>query len=169
MGRPGPGGNSGSLTHYGVKGMKWGVTRSDPPASSAPAPQRPKLPPSDDVKAAANSQLKIMEGGTHSLSNQELQGLLTRMNLERQYRTMTTAPPGSPQKSALDQGHAHVKKALAIGETIEKVNKFAKSDTGKAIKKGVGVAISAGLAYATGGTSAAAAAGAGAIVKKVME
>lgn len=164
-----------SLAHHGVKGMKWGVTRTDPssgggsstPASS-PTPQRKAAPLSADVKAAVNAQRKIAAGGTQTLSNQELQGLLTRMNLERQYRSLTTAPPMSPQKSAIEQGHDQVKKVLAIGETIEKINKFSKSPTGQVIKKGVGIAIKAGLGYATGGTSAAVAAGAGAAARHVV-
>jgi hypothetical protein len=114
-----------------------------------------------------DAQRKIAEGGTHSLSNQELQGLLTRMNLERQYRNIVTPPPGSPQKSSVDKGHDQVKKVLAYGETVEKVRKFLETETGKAVKTGLGTALSAGAAYATGGTSAAVAAGAGAIARNI--
>ncbi|WPJ30701.1 hypothetical protein [Streptomyces phage Psst2] len=161
---------SGTLSHYGVKGMKWGVRRSDAElaraaSSSAESPARPAPKVSDDVKSAMNAQRKIAEGGTQTLSNQELQGLLTRMNLERQYRQMTAAPPGSPPKSALDKGLSATNKALAVGATIEKVRKFLDTPTGKAVKTGVGTALSAGAAYATGGTSAAVAAGAGAVAR----
>jgi 2'-5' RNA ligase len=151
-----------SLQHYGVKGMKWGVRRADPqPTQAAPA-QKP-LPISADVKSAVNAQRKIAAGGTQALSNQELQGLLTRMNLERQYRTMVSSPP---QKSAMDKGHDQVKKYLAYGETYEKARKFMASDTGKAIKTGLAGALAAAAAYATGGTSAAVTAGAGAVIRR---
>lgn len=172
MDRSRPGGNSGSLIHYGVKGMKWGVRRSDAElaraggsggsSESRPAP-KPKV--SADVKAAMAAQRKIAEGGTQTLSNQELQSLLTRMNLERQYRNIASPPPGSPEKSRVDKGHDTVKKALAYGETIEKVRKFLDTPSGKAVKTGLGTALSAGAAYATGGTSAAVAAGAGAVAR----
>ncbi|QAY17125.1 hypothetical protein SEA_MADAMATO_7 [Streptomyces phage Madamato] len=172
MDRPRSGTASGSLSHYGVKGMKWGVRRSDAElarGSSSSAEQAPRPEPklSADVKSAMSAQRKIAEGGTQTLSNQELQGLLTRMNLERQYRSMTTAPPGSPTRSNMDKGHDTVKKMLAYGDTIEKVRKFLDTPTGKAVKTGVGTAVSAGAAYATGGTSAAVAAGAGALARNI--
>lgn len=167
---------SGSLSHYGVKGMKWGVRRSEAELARAgssnggtdsrPAP-KPKV--SSDFKAAMDAKRKINESGTQALSNQELQGLLTRMHLERQYRAISSAPPGSPQKSALEKGHDTVKKALAYGETVEKVRKFLDSPTGKAVKTGLGTALSAGAAYATGGTSAAVAAGAGAVARQMTQ
>lgn len=153
----------GSLSHYGVKGMKWGVHRSET-ESGQPTAQHPTRVISDDVKAAINSQRKIAAtGGTHSLSNQELQGLLTRMNLERQYSSMVAQPA---QKSAMDRGHNEVRKYLAIGKTINDVNAFLKTPAGQAVKTGVSGIVSAGLAYATGGTSAAVAAGAGAVVRR---
>ncbi|QEQ93505.1 hypothetical protein SEA_GIRLPOWER_6 [Streptomyces phage GirlPower] len=154
--------------------MKWGVRRSDAElarasssggsSESRPTP-KPKV--SADVKAAMAAQRKIAEGGTQTLSNQELQGLLTRMNLERQYRNIASPPPGSPEKSKVDKGHDTVKKALAYGETIEKVRKFLDTPTGSAVKTGLGTALSAGAAYATGGTSAAVAAGAGALARNI--
>jgi hypothetical protein len=121
---------------------------------------------SDDFKSAAAAQMKINEGGTKTLSNQELQGLLTRMNLERQYRMMV-APPQAQQKSVLDQGHAHVKKALALGKTYEQARKFMETETGQAVKTGVKTAVAATAAYFTGGTSAAVAAGAGVVIRRV--
>lgn len=167
---------SGSLSHYGVKGMKWGVRRSEAELARAgssnggtdsrPAP-KPKV--SADFKAAMDAKRKINESGTQALSNQELQGLLTRMNLERQYRAIAAPPPGSPQRSSVDKGLSAVNKALAVGGTIEKARKFLDTPTGKAVKTGVGTAISAGAAYLTGGTSAAVAAGAGAVARQMTQ
>jgi hypothetical protein len=152
-----------TIKHYGVKGMKWGVRKAET-GSPSQTPSKPPVKLSDDVRAAVNAQRKITEtGGTHSLSNQELQGLLTRMNLERQYSAMMS---GSQSKSSMERGHTQVKKYLAYGETIEKVRKFMDTDTGKMVKTGLNTAASAGLAYATGGTSAAVAAGAGTIVRR---
>lgn len=70
------------LSHYGIKGMKWGVRRKHPSASH---------PPSEDHAKATASKEKIKAaGGTHPLSNQELQHLVNRMNLEKQYSTLST-------------------------------------------------------------------------------
>lgn len=67
------------LAHFGVKGMKWGVRSASPGGSM----------PSADAKSAANIQSKIKRGNTKTLSNKELQALITRMNLEQQYSRLT--------------------------------------------------------------------------------
>lgn len=64
------------LTHYGIRGMKWGVRRK---RSSGPDP-------SDDKKSANAAASKVgKKGNTDALSNRELQSLVNRMNLEQQY------------------------------------------------------------------------------------
>jgi len=145
------------LTHYGVKGMKWGVRKSDSSSGGSSAAK----PPSADYKTAASAQRKIDTGGTHTLSNQELQGLINRMNLERQYHNMT-AQHGSEMNRGLDT----VKKALKVGKTVEDVRKFMKTPTGQAVKTGLKGAFAAAAGYATGGTSAAAAAGASVVIRR---
>lgn len=66
------------LAHYGRKGMKWGVRRRSSSSSNEPA--------SEDYKKAVVSRSK----SSSSLSNDEMQGLITRMNLEQQYTRLTT-------------------------------------------------------------------------------
>lgn len=74
----------GLLKHYGIKGMKWGVRRTNPSGASS-------TPRSDDKKSADATAAKIKTGGTKSLSNKELQDFLTRMDLERRYNA--SKPP----------------------------------------------------------------------------
>ena len=62
------------LAHYGVKGMKWGVRKNGPLA-----------PGSDDSERATVLKTRATSEGTRVLSNNELQDLVTRMNLEQQY------------------------------------------------------------------------------------
>jgi 2'-5' RNA ligase len=154
---------SGVLEHYGVKGMKWGVRNAD----GGGAPSRAV---SDDHKTAVAAQRKISSGGTKTLSNKELQTLLTRMNLERQYSTMM----GPPQKSKVDKGHDRVKKALGLAKTYDDVKKFLETDTGQMVKNGLkGAFLTAKIAAAaaTGGTTAAAGAaatvGAGLVLRRM--
>lgn len=82
------------LEHYGVKGMKWGVRRDRTPTSvtvkTAPG-KRVKAKggkfqdPSEDAVTAARLRQQAKRSTTDSLSNKELQALVTRMNLEEQY------------------------------------------------------------------------------------
>jgi len=73
------------LVHFGIKGMKWGVRRKS------------QLPASSDADSAAAAAGKIKKGGVKSLSNQELQALVTRMNLERQFASL--APPSKKKRA----------------------------------------------------------------------
>lgn len=133
------------LKHYGVKGMKWGVTNASRPSGSSA---------SDDHKEAVAAQRKIQRSGTKALSNKELQSLITRKNLEKQYHTMTQ------EKAVLDKGNDRVVKLLKYGKTYNDVIQFLNTTpAGQKVKMGfkiAGVAAKVGAAYATGGTSAAA-------------
>lgn len=68
------------LTHYGIKGMKWGVRRSQAQLNAA------KPQASDDHETAKAAKAKVKAGGLKSLSNDELKTYLERMDLEKRYR-----------------------------------------------------------------------------------
>lgn len=108
------------LTHYGIKGMKWGVRRTRKQLDAA----------SDDAKRASEARDKIKRnrGSTDPLSNQELQQLVTRMNLERQYSSLAQT-----QKSTR-KGQQAVKEILSVGKTVNEVMAFASSPAGRTIK-----------------------------------
>lgn len=63
------------LEHAGVKGMRWGVRKAQ---SVVSAPSHPAS--EDHFRAAAAKTMPA-----HSLSNNDMQALITRMNLEKQY------------------------------------------------------------------------------------
>ena len=63
------------LIHYGVKGMKWGVTRTKAQIESA----------SEDATKAQQLKSRAKTSGTNALSNTELKVAIERMNLETQY------------------------------------------------------------------------------------
>lgn len=113
MGGPGPAGGSGGLedvlAHYGVKGMRWGVrgkrsTATTPVAVTTRPGKRVKTaggkgqPASDDAVKAAIVKQKAKKSSTDALSNQELQSLVSRLNLEQQYSRLT---PQTKSKAAL--------------------------------------------------------------------
>ncbi len=88
------------LEHYGVKGMKWGVRKR---VSNAVTKARggPKLPDSADAAEAKVSKKKA-KNNVGSLSNKELQALVTRMNLEQQYSRLAVGDRGPAQKFIAD-------------------------------------------------------------------
>lgn len=63
------------LAHFGVKGMKWGVKRTPSQGGAG----------SEDHNKAEAAKAKVKSGGIKSLSNQELQDFVSRVNLETQY------------------------------------------------------------------------------------
>ena len=106
------------LAHYGVKGMKWGVRRSESQLADA----------SDDAKRASSHRSKAKASGSAALSNKEMQELVTRLNLQQQYTRLTS----SPSKLALSQNK--VKAVLAVGATVNTAIAFSHSPAGKALR-----------------------------------
>jgi len=164
-----------ALAHYGIKGMKWGVRRSEAELSRArdgkPPAEKPRPPASKDFEAVAKLNQKIKEGGTRSLSNQELRQYLERVELERRYQTVMAASvphpnSGGQKKSALEKGHDATRTILKYGKTINDARKFLNTPTGRAVKTGLSTAAAATAAYLTGGTSAAVAAGGSTLLRK---
>lgn len=160
-----------AMVHYGVKGMHWGVRKANSSGGgSAPAPKpAPKPRMSEDAKNVERAFSKINRGGTDALSNQELQHLVNRLNLEQNYNRLTSEP-SAQQAHAISRGHDMVKTALSFGKTYNEVQKFLNSDGGKLLKKGFKVAsagVKVGAAAYTGGASGAAAAGASLVVRRM--
>lgn len=111
------------FAHYGVKGMKWGVRRSDAQLSKA----RGKSEMSEDAEKAANARIKAKTSGTSSLSNKEMQTLVNRMNLEQQYSRL------NPSK--VSRGLSTTKTIVGAVGTISSVIALANSPTGQLVKK----------------------------------
>lgn len=136
------------LEHFGVKGMRWGVRSHDSPVNvelhSNTAGQVKKTaggqghPTSVDAKNALTYRQIAKGSGTHALSNQELQSLVKRMNLEQQYSTLTSGQ-GKFQSGhkTLKSGTGVARDVLATGNTVNEAIKFANSDAGKALRKGL--------------------------------
>ncbi len=89
------------LAHYGVKGMRWGVRKSEPSASSPRSV--PRLSSSHDAAVAARLQSRVNRAGsTRTLSNAELKQLVTRLNLESQYSNLSRTQVNAGQKIATE-------------------------------------------------------------------
>lgn len=100
------------VQHFGRKGMRWGVRRSQKELDSAPVETGPRpvsvkgrpgekvsasggngqLADPDAVRTAASRQ-QAKVSTTDSLSTKQLSELVTRMNLEQQYAKLTYEEP----------------------------------------------------------------------------
>jgi hypothetical protein len=79
------------LIHFGVRGMKWGTRKQ----ARLDAHRKQSSP---DARAAGAAFIKSKKIGTHALTNKELQTLVTRMNLERQFSNLQ--PPSKSKRAA---------------------------------------------------------------------
>ena len=114
------------LEHFGVKGMKWGVRKKRVSGSSG-APAKPKPPMSDDAKRAAKIKSKIKSKGRDSLSNDEMQDLVKRMNLEQQYSRLN---PSTAKKGA-----DYLKTMAGVLGSVASIYAFAKSPLTQDLRK----------------------------------
>lgn len=71
------------LKHYGILGQKWGVRRKSPSG-----------PPSQDHSTASS----LAKKKPHELSNDELNTVLKRIRLEKEYNELTSSHKGAGQK-----------------------------------------------------------------------
>lgn len=86
------------LKHYGVKGMKWGVRKDKIAQRSATKKANRAAPNSADHERTATARQTARDGGVQKLSNKELQDVVTRMNLEQQYRNLEGNTPSARAK-----------------------------------------------------------------------
>jgi 2'-5' RNA ligase len=100
------------LLHYGVKGMHWGVRKAR------------NGRPSSDASKAGKAHAKLKTSGIKSLSNEEIQALTKRMDLEKKVKDL---------HSPVKKGHTAVKSVLALGATLNAAILFSQSPAGKAV------------------------------------
>lgn len=126
------------LAHYGILGMKWGVRRprgKDGRVTGRGVPteqalkktkaaiKKPGAPPHQDhVKADS-----LKKRGYKALSNDELKALNNRLNLERNYRDLSS----SDSLSGLDT----VRTITAAGTTIAALYALTTTPLGKDVKR----------------------------------
>lgn len=84
------------LEHYGIKGMKWGIRRANPSAGGTSAAAKSERVVSEDYARYRSSLSKHPS----ELSNNDMQALISRMNLEKTYAQLTAKPAPPPGKIA---------------------------------------------------------------------
>ena len=96
------------LMHYGVKGMKWGVRRSqrqlDRAAGRKPSKSTTKrvnkISQKLEKKKAALEKKERKKNPTKGMSDTELRETLNRMQMERQYTQLTKTEKSNGRKAA---------------------------------------------------------------------
>lgn len=103
------------LEHYGVKGMRWGVRRTQAQIDAASADAQRKTSLQDTVKRNA--------GSTDPLSNADLKALNERLNLEQNYRQLVGKENAARPKPPLQKGAQFVTKNVGqmLGQSVKNV------------------------------------------------
>ena len=91
------------LEHHGVKGMHWGILNGE------------KVGPSADASKAHDKKDVGKHSGVKALSNEELQLVITRLNLEKQFKTLAPTPSQAAGKFIGDLLKQHGKQQVSKG------------------------------------------------------
>ena len=124
------------LEHFGVKGMRWGVRREKDSSGRRP-------PINSEAARAAEIHTQVRKYGTSTVSNKDLQALVTRLNLERQYSNLDQKQVSSGRKYI-----ASTLKNVGQQQAQSFANQYANKGAAWVLKKvgKKGTAIAAGLA-----------------------
>lgn len=127
------------LEHFGVKGMKWGVTRKGPQAvtTTVKAGKKVKakggkrqMASEDAVRATVLKQV-ARKSTTDALSNAQLREAVTRMQLEQQYSQL------GGRTTRLEAGKKFLKTLVGMGQTVDQAYGLANNgNIGNAFKGG---------------------------------
>ncbi len=93
------------LEHYGTKGMKWGVRKKPGSGVRRAAPKATASAKSTKIKKGAEGSKKYKKSSAKTLSNKELQTRVSRLNMEKQYKTLLTP---KIQKGSISRGMGFV-------------------------------------------------------------
>jgi hypothetical protein len=115
------------LAHFGVKGMKWGIRKDKLGGKSGSS----ESASSDAARARATQDL-IKKHGTSAVDNKELQHLVTRMNLERQYNGLV-----GKDKPRVKKGLGFAKELISTGKMAQDAYNLATGPMAKAIGKAI--------------------------------
>lgn len=131
------------LAHYGVKGMKWGVRRaSRGQSNSGGRGSKAKAKPTKSQPVVNRASKRAHSGApATSLSNQELQSRINRLNMEQQYNRLTQSDPqvsrGRKAATAALAGTGAVASTVAIKAVKNATQPYVNDLTKKGVDAGI--------------------------------
>lgn len=87
------------LGHYGVKGMRWGVRRTDAQLSKAAGKKKSESKDSGGGEKKVVGKTKTAGKSASDMSDKQLKKVVDRLNTEQQYARLTAPPPSRAQKT----------------------------------------------------------------------
>lgn len=115
------------LAHYGILGMKWGIRRTEAQLARARGKKTPDEDASDDYKKAHSKK------SVKSMSDKELRDRLNRLNMEQQYKKLTTPEKSAGQK-VVEQVVGGAAKQIAVSYVSKYMSKAAEAGIKAAIE-----------------------------------
>lgn len=136
------------ISHWGIKGMKWGIRRSDDELARL----RGGLDEAGDAARARQTQQAISKAKSlAAVSDADLNHLVNRLNLEKRYVDIKAATSVSAKTNS------KIKTLLGFGETMNKAVAFYDSEAGRILAGKLGfVKPSAGKHIALPGSTSSA-------------
>lgn len=116
------------LAHFGRKGMKWGIRRSDAQLAGG---QSASADSPDAVRARETLSSIRSKGSLSAVSDADLNHLVNRINLEKRFDEI--------KPSAVEKGHNAIRSILKAGQTMNDAIKFANSPAGHLLSSSLGL------------------------------
>lgn len=122
-----------NLEHFGIKGMHWGVRRQTAADGRVRGPSKSTRDGiSSDAARAKETHAKVKSHGTDAVSNQDLQHLVSRMNLEQQYSRLTS---GKSNVAKVRKGQSAIKEIIGVATMAKQVHEIVNSPMTRDIRK----------------------------------
>lgn len=118
------------LAHWGVKGMKWGIRRSDDELARLSGGQTE----ADDAARARQTLTQIKKAKSLAVaSDSDLNHLVSRLNLEKRYVDIKTST------SVVTKTDSKINSLLKVGDTMNRAYSFANSGAGQLLGEKLGL------------------------------
>lgn len=118
------------LSHVGIKGMRWGIRRSDAQLARANAASTESP---DAIRAKTTLTTIRSKGSVSAVSDADLNHLINRLNTEKKFSELNTT------EKKIKKQNERIKTLLDVGETMNNAAKFYHSPAGLILASKLGL------------------------------